>query len=86
MEHDLLGARSKHCDILVQLEDREPATFIEAQAVIENIRAKKSHLDEDILRELHTLSQRSQEALLKVVKLNRKQEADYTKRYDSPSC
>jgi hypothetical protein len=80
MEHDLLGACSKHPDVLYRLEDREPATVVEAQAVIENIREKKSHLDEEILRELHTLSQRSQEALLKVVKLNRKQEADYTKR------
>ena len=78
MDNDFVSALNKHCDVFKDLGDREPLTPIEAQAVIENIRAEKGHLDRETLRELHTLGQRSQERLLRVVKLKRETEAAYT--------
>jgi hypothetical protein len=81
MDDDLVEPLSKHCDVFRQLGDREPVNSIEAQAIIENIRAEKGHLDDETLRDLHTLGQRSQDRLLRIVKLKRETEAAYTTKY-----
>jgi hypothetical protein len=81
MNGDIVSALSKHCEVFKELGDREPLNTIEAQAVIENIRAEKGHLDEETLREVHTLGSRIQERLLRIVQLKRETEAAYTTKY-----
>jgi hypothetical protein len=81
MDDDLVASLSRHCDVFRQLSDREPVNSTEAQAVIENIRAEKGHLDDELLEELNTLGPRSKERLLRIVNLKRVTEAEYTTKY-----
>jgi hypothetical protein len=74
---------SRHRDVFKQLGNREPTTAIEAQAIIENIRAKKGHLDDRALQEVNTLSPEVRETILRIVESNRETEAAYTTKYDS---
>lgn len=83
-EHHLGTALSRHSDLLAQLGDREPASLIEAQAVIENIRAEKGYLDSETLQDLHKINEQSRKKILHLVELKRKTEAAYTTRYDFP--
>lgn len=78
MENKLLNSLNKLGGIFRQLGDREPTTAVEAQAVIENIRAEKGHLDKEVVQELHTNSQRTQDVIFNIVKLKRETEAAYT--------
>lgn len=66
--------------MLAQLGDREPASLIEAQAVIENIRAEKGYLDSETLQDLRQISEQSQKKILNLAKLKRETEAAYTTR------
>jgi hypothetical protein len=77
-----LGHLSGHWDVFKQLGDREPTTAIEAQAVIENIRAEKGHLDDQAVQEVNTLSRPVRETILRIVELKRETEAAYTTKYD----
>jgi hypothetical protein len=81
MDDDLVRSLNKHCDVFRQLGDREPVNSLEAQAVIEKIREDKGYLDDEILRDLRKLDQRSHDRLLRMVKSNRETEAAYTKKY-----
>jgi hypothetical protein len=81
MENDLIRSFNKHDDIFRQLGDREPSTIVQAQSVIENIRAEKGYLDDEVLRELHGNSQRTQDVIFKIVQLKRETEAAYTTEY-----
>lgn len=66
--------------MLERLGDREPSTTLEAQAVIESIRAEKGHLDEETLHELNSISDRSRQNVLRIVELKKETEAAYTRR------
>ncbi|KAF2680362.1 hypothetical protein K458DRAFT_94472 [Lentithecium fluviatile CBS 122367] len=79
MDNDSLFPFARHGDILEKLGDREPSTVLEAQAVIENIRVEKGHLDDATLRDLRTIPERSCQKVMRVVERNRKTEAKYTK-------
>jgi hypothetical protein len=81
MDDDLVGSCSKLNAVFRQLGHREPVNPIEAQAVIENIREEKDYLDDEILRDLHKLGQRSQDRLLRIVRSKRETEAAYTTKY-----
>jgi hypothetical protein len=81
MDGDLAGSLSRDCDVFRQLGDHEPANLTEAQAVIENIRAEKGHLDDETLQELNILDARTKERLLRMINLKRETEAAYTTRY-----
>jgi hypothetical protein len=85
MDAGITGSLGRHYEVYRQLGNREPSTAIEAQAVIENIRVEKGHLDADTLRELDTLTQRTRETILKIVKSKRETEADYTTKYTPSS-
>jgi hypothetical protein len=78
MDDDFVKSLGRHGDVFRELGDREPANSIEAQAIIENIREDKGYLDDETLQDLHTLGQRSQDRLLRIVKLKRETEAAYT--------
>ncbi|KAH8704618.1 hypothetical protein GQ44DRAFT_777898 [Phaeosphaeriaceae sp. PMI808] len=77
--NDLVGAFNRHGEVFRKLGDKEPSTRVEAQAVIENIRAEKGYLDEETLQELSTLRQQSQDRLHRIIELKRQTEAAYTK-------
>jgi hypothetical protein len=81
MDGDLARSLSRDCDVFRQLGDHEPANLTEAQAVIENIRAEKGHLDDETLQELNILDARTKERLLRMINLKRETEAAYTTRY-----
>jgi hypothetical protein len=81
MDSAMLSALNKHDEVLKELGDCEPHKIIEAQAVIEKIRTSKGHLDEEILREVHTLGSRAQKTLLDMVQSKRDIEAAYTTKY-----
>jgi hypothetical protein len=51
-------------EVLQRLGNREPSTTVEANAVIENIRNLKGHLDEKTRAEIDTLSAHGQETIL----------------------
>jgi small-conductance mechanosensitive channel len=82
MNNELTGALGRLGDVYRQLGTREPTNAIEAQAVIENIRAEKGYLDEETLQDLQNLSEQSRDRLLRIVKLKRETEAAYTTKYD----
>jgi hypothetical protein len=82
MDDDLARSLSRHCDVFRQLGDREPINSTEAQAVVENIRAEKGHLDDESLQELNTLGPRTRERLLRIINLKRETEAVYTTKYN----
>jgi hypothetical protein len=81
-EHHLDTSLGRYSDVLAQLGDQEPASLIEAQAVIENIRAGKGYLDTETLQDLHKLNEQNRKKILHLVKLKRETEAAYTTRYD----
>jgi hypothetical protein len=68
----------RHSEVFRRLGNDEPATTLQTQAVIENIRAEKGYLDDEILQDLHRIGQRSRERLLRIVQLKRETEAAYT--------
>jgi hypothetical protein len=78
MDNELLDSLNKHGDTFKRLGDREPATYLEAQSVVEHIRAEKGYLDAEVVRELHGNSRRTQEIVFNIVKLKRETEAAYT--------
>lgn len=80
MNSDIGDAFTRHSEIYSNLGNREPQTSIEAQAVIEHIRAEKGHLDQESLDQLHTLSPHVEERLLRIVNAKRETEAAYTIR------
>jgi hypothetical protein len=80
MEGEMMSALNKHGEIFDRLGDREPQTVIEAQAVLENIRAEKGLLDAEILGELRTLSSHALGRILGMAKSHRETEAAYTTR------
>lgn len=82
-DHSLgAAALGRYSDVLAQLGDREPSSLIEAQAVIENIRAEKGYLDNETLQDLRTINEQSRKKILHLVQLKRETEAAYTTRYD----
>jgi hypothetical protein len=46
------GTVGKLDSVLKQLGTNQPGTFIEAQAIVENIRIKKGYLDQDFLKDI----------------------------------
>ncbi|KAH9866598.1 hypothetical protein J1614_008290 [Plenodomus biglobosus] len=78
MEGQAPGEFGRLYDVYEELGTREPSTLEQAQAVIENIRAEKGHLDKDALRELDTISPRNREKFLRIVQLKQESEAAYT--------
>lgn len=81
MADDTFSSVGRLRDVLERLEHREPSTELEAQAVIEGIRAEKGYLDEEILRDLNNVAERSRQQILRIVEQKRESEAEYTKRY-----
>lgn len=69
MDSELPDSLNKHGDTFKQLGDREPTTAIEAQSVVENIRADKGHLDDEVLQELRGNSRHTQDVIFNIVKL-----------------
>lgn len=84
-EHMFGTTLGRHSDVLAQLGDREPANLIEAQAVIENIRAEKGYLDNETLQDLCNINEQSRKKILHLVRLKRETEAAYTTRYAPPT-
>ena len=78
MDGGIVSALNKHSEIFKNLGDREPQSVIEAQAVLENIRTEKGHIDMGTLQELQTLSSQAQDTVLRFVQLLRETEAAYT--------
>ncbi|KAH4095486.1 hypothetical protein HBH46_167370 [Parastagonospora nodorum] len=78
MDNEFPDSLNKHDDTFKRLGDREPATYLEAQSVVEHIRAEKGYLDAEVVRELHGNSRRTQEIVFNIVKLKRETEAAYT--------
>ncbi|KAJ4304776.1 hypothetical protein N0V90_000304 [Kalmusia sp. IMI 367209] len=74
-----LAIALKHKEILEELGSREPATTLEAQAVLESIRIAKGYLDEETLQDLYTIRDRSRRTILDLVEKSRETEAAYTK-------
>jgi hypothetical protein len=72
----------KNDGVLAQLGDHEPRSQIEAQAVIEGIRAEKGYLGQDIFQDLNSLKPENREYLLRVVQQKKETEAAYTTRFD----
>jgi hypothetical protein len=85
MGGELKGSFGQSCFVFKQPETREPVNSTETQAVLEAIREQEGYLDEEILRDLHTLGQRSQDRLLKIIKLKRETEAVPTMKYAAPN-
>ncbi|USP74759.1 hypothetical protein yc1106_02033 [Curvularia clavata] len=77
-EYHLGTSLGRHSDVLAQLGDREPANLIEAQAVIEKIRAEKGYLDSETLQDLQKINEQSRKRILNVVQSGRETEARYT--------
>jgi hypothetical protein len=73
----------KHKDVLERLGDREPMTELEAQAVLEDIRASKGYLDEDTLQDLSRMRDSSRQYIQRIVDSFQETAAAYTKRYSS---
>jgi hypothetical protein len=80
MDENNLSVVARHGDVLERLGDREPTTVLEAQAVIENIRAEKGYLDQETLQHLNGLPLRSRQSISRIIELKRETEAAYTKR------
>jgi hypothetical protein len=73
----------KHKDVLEKLGDREPMTELEAQAVLEDIRASNGYLDEETLQDLSKMRDSSRQYIQRIVNSFRETAAAYTKRYSS---
>jgi hypothetical protein len=71
----------KHKDVLERLGDREPMTELEAQAVLEDIRASKGYLDEETWQNLGRMRDSSRQYIQRIVDSFQETAATYTKRY-----
>lgn len=70
----------KYSAVLAQLGDREPSSILEAQAVIESIRAAKGYLEEDFLRHVRSMPPQSCDKVLQMNERLRETEAAFTTR------
>ncbi|KAF2654846.1 hypothetical protein K491DRAFT_599984 [Lophiostoma macrostomum CBS 122681] len=77
--NSVLAGVGQHRDILERLGENEPSTKLEAQAIIEGIRADKGYLDEDTMQDLENVRARSRETIMRVIEQKREMEASYTK-------
>ena len=68
--------------VLQQLGSNQPGTFLEAQAIVENIRIKKGYLDPDFLKDIEQLRPEHQNFILQSFEDKRATEAAYTTRCD----
>ena len=80
MADENLPLASQWEEILKNLGQEEPTTRIEAQALLERIRADKGYLDEETLCELRALPERNRAKILRVAEKSRETQAAYTKR------
>lgn len=80
MDENNLSVVTRHGNVLESLGDREPTTVLEAQAVIENIRAEKGYLDPETAQHLNALPPRSRQNISRIIARKRETEAAYTKR------
>jgi hypothetical protein len=74
------GAVGKLDSILEQLGTNQPGTFLEAQAIVENIRIKKGYLGQDFLKDIEQLRSEHQNYILQSLEDKRATEAAYTTR------
>ncbi|ORY18241.1 hypothetical protein BCR34DRAFT_596464 [Clohesyomyces aquaticus] len=79
MEADNAILVGRHREILEQLGDREPSTILEAQAVLEGIRAEKGYLDLDTLQDLASIRAQSRNNILRIIEQKKETEAAYTR-------
>jgi hypothetical protein len=75
----------KHKEVLEKLGDREPSTELEAQAILEGIRASKGYLDEETLQDISKMRESSRQHIQGIVDSFQETVAAYTKRYSSGS-
>ena len=71
---------SRHKAVLENLGDREPSTELEAQAVLEDIRAAKGYLDKETLQDVSRMPDRSKQNIQRIVDSLQETAAAYTKR------
>jgi hypothetical protein len=83
--HDVNPLVFKHKEVLEKLGDREPSTELEAQAVLEGIRASKGYLDEETLQDISRMRESSRQHIQGIVDSFQETVAAYTKRYSSGS-
>jgi hypothetical protein len=81
MENADIGQLLKCPDVLKQLGDREPATEIEAQAVLDCIRARNGYLDTDVINDINSMQRKSRDCVLGLLERYQSKTAAYTKRY-----
>ncbi|KAF2183099.1 hypothetical protein K469DRAFT_690218 [Zopfia rhizophila CBS 207.26] len=81
MDDDSQFLPARHRAVLEGLGDREPSTVLEAQAVIESIRAEKGYLDEETLQDLNSIRDSSRQNILRIIEQKQEMEAAYTRRY-----
>ena len=81
MVDDDSASFGRHRNVFENLGDDEPSTFLEAQAVIENIRADKGHLDATTMRDVNEMPARSRQKIMYNMEKIRDMEAAFTKRY-----
>jgi hypothetical protein len=74
---------SKHKAVLETLGDGEPSTELEAQAVLEDIRAAKGYLDKETLQDVSRMPDRSKQNIQRIVDSLQETAAVYTKRSSS---
>jgi hypothetical protein len=80
MDTDILASFGRHWDVLKKLGDGEPSTFLEAQAVIESIRAKKGYLEPTTMQDVNNMPARSRQNIMHLIEDKIETEAAYTKR------
>lgn len=80
MNDPLSIAVGQHQQILAELGQREPTTALQANAVLESIRAGKGYLDRQTLLDLETIRTGSRERVLSIIAEKRRTEAAYTTR------
>lgn len=76
-----LSDLTQHGAVLDQLGDREPSTIQEAQAVLEDIRARKGILDDETVYHLNFIPERNRRLIQRNLDALRETEAAYTRRY-----
>ncbi|KAF2107406.1 hypothetical protein BDV96DRAFT_653752 [Lophiotrema nucula] len=59
--------------------DREPSSEFEAQAILKSIRAEKGYLDNETMKDLDLIRDRSRQNILRIVELKKETKAAYTK-------
>ena len=70
-------------DVLEQLQDSEPSTVLEAQAVLKQIRVSKGYLDPVVIQDLNQMRASSRETVLQAIGNRMEIEAAYTKKFGS---